>query len=929
VAVEFRLLGDIQVRVGGHAAPVGHARQRCVLAVLLVDANHPVPVDQLVDRVWADRPPQRANSTLSGYMSRLRQILAAADGVRIGREPGGYLLAADPMTVDLHRFGQLTAQARAADDADAALARYEQALALWRGEAFATLDTPWLNLVRERLDRQRLAAELDRNDLALTAGRHTALLDGLSTTAAAHPLDERLAGQFMLALYRCGRQAAALEHYQRVRGRLADDLGVDPSPPLRRLYQQILTADPALDLPGAALVVRPARPPVPRQLPAPPPFFAGRGREMADLDALLPVGADRRPGPVVAVVAGTAGVGKTALAVHWAHRVADQFRDGQLYLNLRGFDPAGSATPPTAALREMLDALQVPPQDIPAGQDAQASLYRSLLVGRRMLLVLDNARDAGQIRPLLPGSPGCLVMVTSRTQMPGLVATDGAHLIPLNLLTPTEAEQLLVQRLGAARVAAEPAAVQDLITTCAGLPLALTVVAARAAANPACPLSALTGELRDVPHRLDAFDFGDVATDVRAVFSWSYHILSPAGARLFRLLSVYPGPDISTPAAASLAGLPVRRVRPVLAELTRAHLLTEHTPARYALHDLLRAYATELAGVEPEPQHQEALNRLLDHYLHTAYAGALRLDPFRNEVAPAPAAAGVVPEEFADTGQAMAWFTAEHQVLLAAIEQAATASDTHAWQLAWALMDFFDRRGHWHDWVASHLTALDAAGRLADRRAQTYLHRGIANAYRRLGSDDDTHRHLRRALELFGELGDRVGEAHTHLGLGMMFEGKGNYPDALEHARRSLTLYQTAGDRTGQARALNAIGWYHAQLGDHGQALGSCRQALSMNREIGDRYGQAATWDSIGYAHHKLGDHRQAIACYRHAVEGFRDLGDRYYEATALTSLGDAYRAAGEVEAARRAWRPAWRLFHELGHPDAEQVSARLVTVEA
>jgi DNA-binding SARP family transcriptional activator/tetratricopeptide (TPR) repeat protein len=919
MAVEFRLLGDVAAYVDRHLVQIGHARQRCVLAALLVDANRVVPADELIDRVWADRLPQRTRSALSGYLSRLRQILAGT-GARIDRQPGGYLMTVDPITVDLHRFRDLTAEARATDDRDAAIARYEQALALWRGEALATLDTPWVNLVRETLDRQRLTAELDRNDLALASGRQAALLDAIAASAAAHPLDERLAGQLMLALYRCGRQAVALDHYQQLRGRLANELGIDPSPPLRQLHRQILAADPALNSPAT---VRAGRP-VPRQLPAPPPFFTGRAKELAGLDALLPA-AEQRPGPVVAVVAGTAGVGKTALAVHWAHRVAGQFGDGQLYVNLRGFDPAGSAMTPAGALREMLDALQVPPQSIPTGQDAQASLYRSLLAGRRVLVVLDNAREASQVRPLLPGSPGCLVVVTSRTQMPGLLATDGAHLITLGLFTPVEAGQLLAQRLGAARLAREEAAVDGIITTCAGLPLALTVVAARAVANPALALGALGDDLRDIHRRLDAFDFGDVAIDVRAVFSWSYHTLSPAGARLFRLLSVHPGPDAGAPAVASLAGQPMRQVRPVLAELTRANLLNEHPPGRYAFHDLLRAYATELAhGVDPEPDRREALHRLLDHYLHTAHAAALLLDPYRNEVVLIAASSGVVPEDLADPGQAMAWFTAEHQAMLAAIGQAVRGFDAHVWQLAWTLMDYFDRRGHWQDWAASHRTALEAAERLADRRAQTYLHRGIANAYRRLGNDHDARRHLSRALDLFGELGDHVGQAHTHLGLGIMSERAGDYRDSLGHAERSLALYRTAGDRTGQARALNAIGWCHTQLSDHEQALGRCHQALAMNRELDDLLGSAATWDSIGYIHHRLADYPQAVTCYQYALELFQQMGDLYYEACTLTRLGDTHQAAGEADAARRVWQRALDLLDQLDHPDAEQVGAKL-----
>jgi DNA-binding SARP family transcriptional activator len=931
MATEFRLLGDVQAVVDGRLVDLGHARQRCVLAVLLVESNRVVPADQLLDRVWADRPPQRARTTLSSYLSRLRQVLAGAADVGLARRPGGYVVTVDPMAVDLHRFRHLIAEARAAGG-DGAARLYEQALGLWHGEAFATLETPWLGTMRDAVAAELLAAELERNDLALARGGHAALLGDLATRAAAYPLDERLAGQLILAMYRSGRQADALARYEQLRRRLAEELGVDPSPALQQLYRQILTADPTLaattpPTTPAAAVAAPATTllVVPRQLPAPPHMFTGRTPEIAALDAVLD-GVDDRPAAVViSAVSGTAGVGKTALAVHWAHRVADRFPDGQLYVNLRGFDPSGSAVEPAEAVRGFLDALGVPPQRSPAGLDAQAALYRSLLAGRRVLVVIDNARDAEQVRPLLPGSPGCLVVVTSRAELSGLVASDGARPLTLDLLTEAEARALLARLLGDERTAAEPYAIDEIIARCARLPLALAIVAARAATHPRFRLETLAAELRDSRGALDALATGDAVTDVRAVLSWSYRTLSIDAARLFRLLGLHPGPDVAAPAAASLAGVASREARALLAELARAHLVAEHAPGRFTFHDLLRAYAAELACThDSDGDRTAAAHRLFDHYLHTAHTAALVLDPYRDEVALAPAQAGVVPERIADLAQAMAWFAAEHPVLLAAIERATQGFDTHTWQLAWTLMDFLDRRGHWRDWVATHDTALAAARRLADRRAQTYLHRGIANAYRRLGRDDDARAHLGRALDLFRELGDHAGQAHTHLGLSIMDERAGSYPDALDHAQRSLALYRTAGDRTGQARALNAVGWYHTLLGDHQQALSCCQQALTMNQELGDRLGQAGTWDSIGYAHHLLGDHQRAITCYRHALRLFESLGDLHYEAVTLDRLGDAYLAASDLDAARRVWEQALDLLAALGDPEAGQVRAKL-----
>ncbi len=926
--VEFELLGDIRVRAEGRPLDVGHARQQCVLAVLLVEANRTVPVDAVIDRVWAQRPPKRARSTVYNYLSRLRQALAGTD-VRIVRHSAGYCLTVDPIAVDLHRFQHLVAQARASTDDQRAVALFDQALQLWRGHAFATLDTPWLNTVREGLDRQRLAAELDRNDLALALGQHTRLLADLSAGAATHPLDERLAGQLMLALYRSGRQADALAHFQQVRLRLADELGTDPSPPLRQLHHRILTTDPALSGPAfsaARSTGRSSESPVPRQLPSPPRAFTGRIHQLADLDALLPPAGDQPTAVVISAVSGTAGIGKTALAVHWAHRVADRFPDGQLYVNLRGFDPTGAVVKPAEAVRGFLDALGVSPQRIPPGLDAQAALYRGQLAGKRILVVLDNARDTGQVRPLLPGAPGCLVLVTSRHQLSGLVATEGAHPLTLDLLPIAEARDLLTGRLGANRLAAEPAAADDIITRCARLPLALAIVAARAATHPHFPLRAVADELRNARDRLDALADTDPASNVRAVFSWSYQSIGTPAARLFRLLGLHPGPSVSKAAAASLADLPPAQVRPLLAELARAHLIAETIPGRYTFHDLLRAYATEqVHREESHEQRHAAIHRMLDHYLHTARAAAELLFPARDQITLARPRSGVTLEHPTDQRQALAWFRSEHSVLLAAVERSASAGfETHTGQMAWTFANFLHRRGHWHDQVATGRTALAAARRLADLPAQARAHRILAYAYILLGHLDNADTHLGHAVHLYHRSGDHSGHAHTEHDLALMLGRQGRITEALDHDRRALALFQAVGDRRGQALALNAAGWYHAQLGHTQQALTSCQQALSLQQETGDRYGEAATWDSLGYAHHRLGHHPQAVSCFQHALHLARDLGDRYNEAVALSHLGDSHHATLNPEAARDAWQHALTILEDLDHPDAEDVRGKL-----
>jgi tetratricopeptide (TPR) repeat protein len=629
---------------------------------------------------------------------------------------------------------------------------------------------------------------------------------------------------------------------------------------------------------------------------------------------------------MIAAVTGTAGVGKTTLAVHWAHRVAESFPDGQLYVNLRGFDPSGSATDPAEVLRGFLAAFGVPAHRIPAGLDAMSASYRSVLAGKRVLVVLDNARDAEQVGPLLPGTPGCLALVTSRDQLTSLVATREAHPLTLDLLSTVEGRDLLANRLGADRTAAESDAVEEIIARCSRLPLALAIASARAATNPQLPLASLAGELRDAAGALGGFHGGDPTANIWAVFSWSYHALSTGAARLFRLLSLHCGPDIGVLAAASLCGAPVRQVQALLAELSRAHLYIEHTPGRYSCHDLLRTYGTELTDkIDPADERDASIRRLLDHYLHAAYSGARLLQPHRDPIDLAPAAAGVAREALADSRQAMAWFTAEHPVLLGAVQQAAEVRlDTHAWQLVWALADFLDRRGYWRDWEATLEVALHAARRLTDRAGEAYVRRGMGRACAQLDRFDDASAHFQAALELFAGSGDSTGQAHSHLNLAWMFGRQGRESDALGHARQALRLYQAASHLPGQARALNSLGWQHAQLRKYRPALIYCEQALALLQQIGDRRGEANTWDSMGYAHHHLGHHQEATVCYQRAVDLFLQTGDRYYEADTLAHLGDAHHAADEFDAADLSWRRALDILDQLGHPDADQVRAKL-----
>jgi tetratricopeptide (TPR) repeat protein len=629
---------------------------------------------------------------------------------------------------------------------------------------------------------------------------------------------------------------------------------------------------------------------------------------------------------VICAVSGAAGVGKTTLAVSWAHRVAGEFPDGQLYVNLRGFDQYSAPMDPAEAIRGFLDALGVPPHQIPTGLDAQAGLYRSLLSDRRMLVLLDNARDGEQLGPLLPGASRCLVIVTSRDKLVSLVATADAQPLHLDLLTATEARELLACRLGPARTDAEPQAVDEIIEHCSRLPLALVVTAARAATRPGFPLIELVAQLRQARGGLDAFT-GMGNADIRSVFSWSYRRLDPAAASLFRLLGLLPSPDVAIPAVASVAGRPTGEVRHLLTELTVASLVTEHGPNRYTFHDLLRAYAAELAhSHDSDSYRRAATRRLLDHYLHTAHAASRLVYPRRQDrTAPPPPDPRAVLIDLTDHEQAMAWFTVEYPALVAAIQTAvASQFDTHAYQLAWALSVFLMLQGRWPEMIATQHTALDAARRMADGSAQAYAHRSIGMAAVELDDHAEADAHLQRALDMLGDLGDSTGAAQTHLGFSRALERQGRHREALRHSIAAHDLYQTAGARSGQANALNSIGWCHSLLGEYHEARAACESALSVVQETAEHWIEAAAWDSLGYVHHHLGDHTRAAVCYQRSLDLCRLLGDRPHEAETLIHLGETRHAAGDSDAARSAWRQALTIRTELNHPDTAQISAKL-----
>ena len=893
VAATFRVLGRVRLERPEGETDLGPGKQCCLLACLLLEPGRPVPVDVLVDRLWETDPPKRARNLLATYATRLR-----------GRVPpglltlryafGGYLAEVDPERVDVHAARRLIALADRAGGAGERAGLLHRALAGWHPVALAGVPGEWARRTREALHDERIAALTRWAEDQLTLAHPGPVVDELRVAVETAPFHEALHAQLIRALAAGGDKAAALGVYEEVARRLDAELGVRPGDQLFQAYVGI-RAQPK----PAATVTGPA------QLPAGPADFTGRADELAALDRLT---------AGICVVHGMAGVGKTALAIQAGRYIRGRFSDGQLWVNLRGFDPAGAPLDPAVALHGFLEALLVPPDRIPARVAERSALFRSLLADRRVLVVLDNAGSADQVRPLLPGGDGCLVVITSREPLTSLVTTEHARPLRLGLLPPAEAHDFLLKRLGPARIAREPAAADELITRSARLPLALAIAAARAAIDDSFPLAALADELRT----LAALDGGDTASDLRTVFSCSVRTLTPPAARLFRLLGLHPVPVLSPPAAASLAGAPVDGP---LEELRRASLIERDRAGEITVHDLLHAYARELVLPDEE---QAARRRLTGHYLRTAGLADRLLDPARTAIGEVPAPAGSTAEALADGDAAMAWFQRRHQPLLAVLaDWRRTGLPAHTVRLAFHLTTFLMRRGHFQDEITSQLVALAAGQEIADRPAQARAYRAMARAEIQLGRPDEARRRLREAIAVGAGGDDRRGEANTHLVLAWLLDTQQRTEEARQEAERALAL--VAEPRSDlYPYALNALGWYEARVGRHAEALDHCAAAVALFAEAGDERGEAETQDSLGYIHQQRGDYAAAVTHYRRALTMYRALGDRHGQGETLTHLGDIYEAAGKPEPARAAWRQALHTLTEINHPTVDAVQARV-----
>ena len=932
--VQYRILGPLEVCAGERALNLGGTRQRRILAALLLATNRPVSLFRLVESVWEGAEPATARRQVQNAVAGLRAVLGRAGAANaIETHETGYLLRVGPDQLDALVFEQLVDRARAAaadGDPSGAAAALREALGLWRGPVLAGLGGQLAEVRATRLEEKRLAALEEVIELELAAGAHARLVSELRGLVTEHPLRERFVGQLMVALYRGGRQAEALAAYHELAGRLSGELGLDPGPDLRRCYEAVLREDPSLDPPGArspAVPGDPGAPPAPdaiAQLPDDIPAFTGRQSDLARLDRLLSDG-HTDSAVVISAIAGTAGVGKTALAVHWAHRVRDKFADGQLYVNLRGYSCAPMR--PIEALAVFLRALGVPAGRVPTDQDEAAAMYRSLLADRRVLVVLDNARSPEQVRPLLPGNRECVVLVTSRDQLGGLVALDGARRVTLDVLEPGESVDLLAGVLGAERLAAEPGPAERLAAACGHLPLALRIAAAGLAAAPRERIADRLDQLgtSGTGGGGDGGARGD-GGGVRATFDVSYAGLPEPAKRVFRLLGAVPVP-VLTPAATAAAAGSTAEAQGVLDRLVAAQLLIPAGPGRYTMHDELRRFAAELAGGDEAP-----LRGLYDHYLHAVDAAARRLYPQILRL-PLPSTPDAVttffPDParfFPDPARAAAWLDDERSNLVAIVRHTAEHGPLDvAWLLADALRGYFTLHTDPVDWLTVAQAALAAAEADGAPRGVAAAHISLAMLHRRVSQYPQSIEHQNRALELTRRAGWTPGEAAALSNLGGLYAELGRLEEAADHHTRALALERAVGDIAGQAVGLSNLGRVLVSLGRLESAVDHAMQGLALYRRIGSRTGEMSALRHIGAAFHGLGRLDKALDYLTRALAQHRDLRDSGDEADYLGVMAQVHVDAGRYEEAGRIAHGMLAAARETGRRPVEADALNLL----
>ncbi len=917
-AIELGLLGPTTLVLSGRAVQVPAGRQQVALAVLALDAGRTVSGTTLVDHLWAEDPPAQVRQALHTTMARVRKLVGSD---RVVARGGGYALEVPPETVDVHRFRALTAAARtAALDRERDL--LTEGLGLWRGEPLEGVGSDSLRAEHVYpLTEEWFAATERLVGLRLTAGEAGEVVGELRGLIARHPLRESLWCLLMGALAATGRQADALAAYQEVRDQLRDQLGVDPGPELAATHAAVLEGSTPVP---RATVEPPMTPPapVPRQMPAPPPSFTGRIDQLKALDTLADGWRDdEAAGTTVVVVDGAGGMGKTALALHWAHRAADRFPDGQLHLNLRGYGP-GEPVDPAWAAGTLLSALGCADERIPGGAEARSALLRSTLAGRRVLVVLDNALDADQVRPLLPGSDA-FVVVTSRNQLRGLVSRDGARRLTLAELSEAESRALLEN------VAADatPGATRELADLCGHVPLALLVAAERVARTADSGPAEVLTELRDEQGRLDALSGGDdPSTDVRAVLSWSHRAVDDEDATLFRLLASAPGPDISVPAAAALAGLREGQVRRQLDRLSVAHLVEEQAGRRFEQHDLIRAYAAELAISEDSAEHGAAAQRrLLTWYQGSAVAARETLRS--NQPIAFEEALPVEPLGFSDRATAVAWFDDERTNLVEAVWAAAeNGMDRCAWQLAAALTAYFLTKRPWAQPVPVLERALSCARRAEDRYGEAMLLACLGDSHHYLQRYAESVSFTRQALEVYREIGDDHGQVGMLTNLGTTLIEDEQVDAALEYHRLAADACRDLDDPAAEALVLGNLAASYVAAERYTEGVDVARQALAAARAAGEVLTEADVLDEVGNALVGLGRYPDAIGHFHNALEIYRAAGHPFEVAT-LHHLAGAHLAARHPGRARETWRRALARATELGDPRAARLRAELASL--
>ncbi len=894
------MLGPLQVLFDGAQIPVPAGKGRVLLATLLLRPNQFVSVDELVERLWEDSPPSadRATKTLHTTVARLRQSLGPANCV--STSTNGYL--AEVENLDLLRFRSL-----AGADPHAALAQ-------WRGSALQGLASDSLREDVAMLAEERLAVLERRIELDLEAGPSARLVRELKALTNEHPLRERFWAQLMTALYRSGQRTAALDAFRRISDLLTAELGIDPGLRLRDLHQSILRAEPGLGVHRDIVL--------PRQLPPDLAHFTGRGDDLATLDRLLPTGTAGQA-VVISAIAGSAGVGKTALAVHWAHRVRDRFPDGQLTVNLRGYDRAEPLTSHDA-LGRLLRGLGVSAPAIPDDTGQRAGAYRTLLADRRVLVLLDNARTAEQVRPLLPAGGRSAVVITSRSDLRGLVASAGAKVLRLGVLPLDEAVRLLERAIGTERTKAEPAATEELARLCACLPLALRIAASMFAGEPHRRIQELVDQLR-AGNRLAELEIdGDQDTAVRAAFDLSYAALAPDERRMFRMFGLAPKADLTPQSAGALLGVPSGHALQLLRSLARAHLVEEHSPSRFTLHDLLLLHARECAAAqESDEQRRASVVRFLDHYLHSVGNAQSAMRPTRVELPLTDIESVVEVAAFRESAEALDWCRREFDVLVELCEFTLTGGHLeHAWQLPIGLYPYLYVHGTTSDSMRLFTIALDAAQQLGDRYAEATALQCLGHVCRNMSRYEESLQLQEKAFRIRQEIGHVMGMAASSIGLAGTYRAMKRYDEALPFDRATIEYLRLGQDDTALANALGSLAWTLVLKGDHAEGIETANAAAEVFASLGVT--DPSVQDTLAQARFRRGEVEEAAQIYRDIFTGSLEQTGNAGGVALRLSAAEVFMGAGDREAALAHAREAVTIAERFGLAQAEQ-ARRLV----